>query len=103
MGFGVRCCASRIHPVDNMFAGTIISHIKALCSSVQAEQGARQSGGGLGGWFGRVTGTMTIDSEDEGTGMRQRGGTTPAGAASARPRWGSGLVTAISSTGRWAA
>lgn len=24
-----------------------------------------------------------------------------AGAASGRPRWGSGLVTAISSTGRW--
>lgn len=100
MGLGVRCCASLIHPIDGMFAGTMISHGKALCSSVQAEQGARQSGGGLGGWFSRVTGTMTIESEDDGTGTRQRGGTAPAGAASTRPRWGSGLVTAISGTGR---
>lgn len=50
-----------------------------------------------------MTATMTMDSEDEGTATRQRGGTgTGTGTTGGKPRWGSGIVTAISGTGRFA-
>ncbi len=56
----------------------------------------QQQGGMLGGWLGRVTGSFS-ESDEEGT--ARRGGTTSAPGASPRG-WGSGMVTALSGSGR---
>ena len=68
--------------------------------ALQADEVLKQQQGGmLGGWLGRVTGSFS-ESDEEGT--ARRGGTTSAPGASPRG-WGSGMVTALSGSGRSAA
>jgi hypothetical protein len=67
------------------------------CAAPQADEMLKQQQGSmLGGWLGRVTGSFS-ESDDEGT--ARRGGTTSARGATPK-RWGSGIVTALSGTGR---